>query len=135
MKSSARILFALRAARDLSARALSEKSRPTRKIIFLFLCVILISCEGPKYFSVTVIDSITKKPIDSVLVYIKPKVGKKNKSAYNIQGYTDSLGRFIREEMVGYGFGMRNWDWHMEYDKRGHLHKEEVNHTQGIIEL
>jgi hypothetical protein len=103
--------------------------------IFFFLGFMLFSCEGPKYFSVTVVDKQTQQPIDSVLVKVIVKAGKKEKSAYNLQGYTDSAGKFIRDEMIGYGLSMRRWDFYMEYDKTGYLHKSEVNKTEGTVEL
>ncbi|MBI5538699.1 MAG: hypothetical protein HY951_01470 [Bacteroidia bacterium] len=109
-----------------------------KKLMFsisLFLGFILFSCEGPKYFAVTVVDKQTKKPIDSVLVKVIVKAGKKEKSAYNLQGYTDSAGKFIRDEMIGYGLSMRKWDFYMEYDKSGYQHKSEVNKTEGTVEL
>lgn len=103
--------------------------------ISLFIIFTLFSCEGPKYFSVTVVDKQTQQPIDSVLVKVIVKAGKKEKSAYNLQGYTDSAGKFIRDEMIGYGLSMRRWDFNMEYDKTGYQHKSEVNKTEGTVEL
>ena len=104
-------------------------------LVLLFILFTLISCEGPKYFSVTVVDKITKQPIDSVLVNVIVKAGKKEKSAYKLQGYTDSAGKFIRDEMIGYGLSMRKWDFYMEYDKTGYQHKSELNKTEGTVEL
>ncbi|MCK9611935.1 MAG: hypothetical protein PHR81_00970 [Bacteroidales bacterium] len=108
----------------------------SKNIFILILITFFISsCEGPKYFSVTVIDNQTKKPIDSVYVQVKPKAGREEKSAYNLSGYTDSLGRFVREEMVGYGLSIKRWDWYMEYEKAGYKHKVEINKTTGTVEL
>ena len=104
-------------------------------IIIISIAITLVSCEGPKYFSVTVIDKLTRQPIDSVFVQVKVKAGKKEKGAYNLQGYTDSVGKFIRSEMIGYGLSMKHWDFHMEYDKKGYVHKKEVNKTDGAVEL
>jgi hypothetical protein len=109
------------------------------KTIIFFASIIIgitfISCEGPKYFSVTVVDKQTQQPIDSVLVKVIVKAGKKEKSAYNLQGYTDSAGKFVRDEMIGYGLSMRRWDFYMEYDKTGYQHKSELNKTEGTVEL
>jgi len=109
----------------------------TAKSIMLALVVIIffISCEGPKSFSVTVIDHVSKKPIDSVLVNVKVIAGKQEKSAYNLQGYTDSLGMFVMEEMIGYGLSLKRWDFYMDYDKKGYVHKTEKNRTEGLVEL
>jgi hypothetical protein len=104
-------------------------------IIILIAGSFLASCEGPKSFSVTVVDKATQQPVDSVFVNVKVMAGKNEKSVYNMQGYTDSAGKFIREEMIGYGLSMRRWDFYMEYDKKGYVHKTELNHTEGLVEL
>ena len=104
-------------------------------ITVISIAITLVSCEGPKYFSVTVVDKLTRKPIDSVFVQVKVKAGKKEKGVYNLQGYTDSIGKFIRSEMIGYGLSMRYWDFYMEYDKKGYVHKTEANKTNGVVEL
>lgn len=105
-------------------------------VFSIFIIVILfVSCEGPKYFSVTVVDKVTRQPIDSVLVKVVVKAGDSEKSQYNLQGHTDFAGKFIREEMIGYGLSMRRWDFYMEYDKPGYAHKTEVNRTEGVVEL
>jgi len=103
--------------------------------IVLIAAFFIVSCEGPKTFSVIVIDKVTRQPVDSVLVVVKVKVGKKEKNAYNIQGYTDSAGKFVREEMIGYGLSLRRWDFYMDYDKKGYVHKTEINRTEGLVEL
>ena len=61
--------------------------------------------------------------------------GEVERSAYNIQGYTDSTGKFVREEMIGYGLSIRRWDFYMEYEKKGYAQKTEINHTEGVVEL
>jgi hypothetical protein len=101
----------------------------------ILIIVILVSCEGPKNFSVTVVDKITQRPIDSVLVKVIVKAGDQEKTAYNIQGYTDSTGKFERTEMIGYGLSMKQWDFYMEYDKKGYIYKQEKNHLEGKVEL
>jgi hypothetical protein len=111
-----------------------------RKIIQLLVLLLIIgfivtSCEGPKDFSITVIDKITKKPIDSVFVKVKVKAGNNDKSDYNLQGYTDSTGKFVRSEMIGYGLSMSHWDFYMDYDKKGYAHKSELNRVEGTVEL
>lgn len=103
--------------------------------IFLVTGLFLLSCEGPKSFSIMVVDKVTQQPVDSVFVSIIVKAGKKEKSAYNLQGYTDSAGKFNRTEMIGYGLSMRRWDFYMEYNKKGYAPKTEINHTEGTVEL
>lgn len=103
--------------------------------ILLIIALFMVSCEGPKYFNVTVVDKITQQPIDSVLVKVIVKVGENEKSAYNLQGYTDSDGKFIRDEMIGYGLSLKRWDFYMEYSKVGYIHKTEINRTEGLVEL
>lgn len=93
----------------------------------------IVSCEGPKYFNVTVVDKLTQQPIDSVLVKVVVKAGKTEKSAYNLQGYTDSAGKFVGEEMIGYGLSLKRWDFYMEYIKEGYAPKTELNRTEGLV--
>lgn len=104
-------------------------------IVILIIGFAFISCEGPKYFSVTVVDKLTRKPLDSVFVSVKVMDDDVERTAYDLQGYTDSTGKFVKEEMIGYGLSIRRWDFFMEYDKQGYLHKTEVNHTEGVVEL
>lgn len=104
-------------------------------ILIIVLGIIFSSCEGPKYFTVTVVDKLTQQPIDSVLVKVKVMAGKTEKNAYNLEGYTDSSGKFIRSEMIGYGLSMKKWDFYMEYNKSGYADKVELNKTEGIVEL
>ena len=101
----------------------------------LIFSMIFISCEGPKHFAVTVIDKQTKQPIDSVLVRVKVKRGMNENEAYNLQGYTDSEGKFTAEEMIGTGLSPIRFDFYMEYNKNGYADKTELNNTDGIIEL
>ncbi len=104
-------------------------------LIIVIAALFCVSCEGPKYFSVTVVDKKTQQPIDSVLVLVKVKAGNEEKTAYNLQGFTDSVGKFKREEMIGYGLSMTRWDFYMEYFKKGYLPKTELNHPEGKVEL
>lgn len=107
----------------------------TLTLTLLFTALFIISCEGPKYFNITVVDKTTQQPIDSVFVKVVVKAGKIEKSAYNLEGYTDSAGKFIREEMIGYGLSLRPWDFFMEYNKEGYAPKIEMNRTEGTVEL
>lgn len=107
-----------------------------KKIIFIVWGLLsLTACEGPKFFSVTVIDKSTQQPIDSVLVVIRPVAGGKEQTAYRSQGYTDSLGRFKASQMIGYGLGMKRWIFYMDYSKKGYQPKTEEDRTEGIVEL
>jgi len=104
-------------------------------VILISLGIFFVSCEGPKTFSVTVIDKATRQPVDSVLVVVKVKAGNKEKSAYNLEGLTDSSGKFMRDEMIGYGLSLKRWHFYMEYDKKGYVHKTETDRTEGVVEL
>ena len=104
-------------------------------LFILITAFIVVSCEGPKNFNVKVVDKLTQQPIDSVFVKVIVRTGKQEKSAYNLQGYTDSAGKFTRDEMIGYGLGIKPWDFYMEYDKKGYTPKTEINHTEGLVEL
>jgi len=107
----------------------------TYKIAILLLGLVLVSCEGPKTYSVTVVDKATQQPIDSVLVKVVVKAGDKGKTSYNLEGYTDSAGKFTREVMIGYGLSLKRWDFYMEYEKPGYARKTKKNRTDGRVEL
>ncbi len=104
-------------------------------ILILIVVLFCVSCEGPKTYSVIVIDKITQKPLDSVFVAVKVRVGDKEQVNYGLQGYTDTAGRFKCEEMIGYGLSVRRWDFYMEYYKKGYVPKIEKNHVEGRVEL
>lgn len=110
----------------------------TLKLLFISCLsagILLASCEGPKYFSVTVIDKQTKKPIDSVTVQVKVLRGKKEQQTYDLQGYTDSTGKFESSIMIGTGLSPARFDFQLEYEKSGYIHKSELNNTNGVVEL
>ena len=102
---------------------------------FLIIGFMLMSCEGPKKYNVTVVDKITKQPLESVLVKVKVMSGKSEKKGYNLEGYTDATGQFVKDEMIGYGLSMKRCDFYMAYHKKGYVQKTEVNHTEGQVEL
>lgn len=104
-------------------------------VIIIIIGLFLVSCEGPKTFSVTVIDKATQRPVDSVFVVVKVKAGNKEQSAYNLEGFTDAAGKFTREEMIGFGLSMKRWYFYMDYDKKGYVHKTELDRTEGVVEL
>jgi len=110
-----------------------------KEVRFLFVLLVagsfLCACEGPKYYSITVVDKTTHMPLDSVFIKVKVFAGDAEKSAYNLQGYSDSKGNFIRDEMIGYGIGIRRWDFFMEYSKPGYESITEKNKTEGVVEL
>ena len=94
--------------------------------------ITLISCEEYKLISVTVVDKVTRQPIDSVFVDVK--AGKNGDYTKNhAKGYTNSDGKFETHMMIGCAFGC--YDIYMEYDKKDYVHKAELNKTEGLIEL
>jgi len=98
----------------------------------ILILTLIVSCEANKHISVTVLDSITQKPIDSV--FIKVKSGKngdynKNSSA----GYTNTTGNFETYMMIGCAFGC--YDIYMEYSKKGYADKIDFNVTEGKVFL
>ncbi len=103
-------------------------------ILIIFLPLLWVSCETHENISVVVIDKLTKQPIDSVLVKVSD--GKKNGGDWSdnaVIGYTDSNGKFEATINMGYAFG--NNYIYLGYDKKGYIHKEELNKTEGIVEL
>lgn len=99
---------------------------------FLVIGIILVSCEANKNISVTVVDKITKQPVDSVFIEIK--AGKNGDYTKNYSsGYTDSNGKFETQMMIGCAFGC--YDIYMEYTKVGYAFKKELNTTEGLVEL
>ncbi len=94
--------------------------------------ITMISCETNKHLSVTVIDSVTKQPIDSVFVKVTAgKNGDFTKSG--CEGYTNASGLFDSYMMIGCSFGC--YDIYMEYTKKGYETKKDFNLTEGTIEL
>jgi hypothetical protein len=95
----------------------------------------LVSCESRQNFSIKVVDELTNIPIDSVIVKVRVKAGKKEKNNYNLEGYTDSAGNFNASKMIGYGLSIRPWDFYIDYQKKGYTFKTEVNRTKGVVTL
>ncbi len=104
-------------------------------IAIIILGITLVSCEGPINYSVTVVDKLTRKPVDSVYVKVKIKRGKQKLLYRCFEGYTDSTGKYISTVMVGTGLGLGHYFSYMEYNKKGYSQKTEIDHTEGIVEL
>ncbi len=101
-------------------------------IAIFIIGITFISCETNKLISVSVVDKLSKQPIDSVLIEIK--AGKNGDYTKNYaKGYTDANGKYETYMMIGCSFGC--YDISIEYDKNGYAHKKELNHTEGVIEL
>ena len=101
-------------------------------IFTLIFVTFLISCETNKHISVTIIDAVTKKPVDSVFVKVNAgKNGDYNKN-YS-EGYTNVSGNYETEMMIGCSFGC--YDIYMEYSKEGYENKKDFNVTEGTILL
>ncbi len=91
---------------------------------------LLSSCETNKHILVTVIDSATNQPIDSVNVKVNAgKNGDYNKS-YS-EGFTDENGKFETSLMIGCSFGC--YDIYIEYSKAGYKNKKDFNITEGSV--
>lgn len=111
----------------------------TMKIIWfsafiLLLSLFLISCKDHEDISVLVIDKISKQPIDSV--FVKVTEGKRDGGDWSdnaVTGYTDTNGKFEATIRIGYAFG--NNHIYLGYEKEGYVYKEEVNKTEGTVEL
>ncbi len=100
--------------------------------ILYTLIITLFSCESNKLISVTVIDKITREPIDSVLIEIN--AGKNGDYTKNTaKGYTNSEGKFETHMMIGCAFGC--YDIYTKYSKTGYVKVVDLNKTEGIIEL
>ncbi len=101
-------------------------------IVVFILMFSLLSCEANKLISVTVIDKLSRKPVDSVLVEIN--AGKKGDYNKNVAaGYTNSEGKFETHMMIGCAFGC--YDIYTKYSKIGYTKLVDLNKTEGIIEL
>lgn len=101
-------------------------------IALLVLGITLVSCEANKLISVTVVDKVTKQPVDSV--FVKVNAGKNGDYTKNsTSGYTNSSGKFETHMMIGCTFGC--YDIYIDYDKSGYVHKTEFNKTEGVVEL
>ena len=101
-------------------------------LLLLVITFLLSSCEANKHISVTVLNSLTKQPIDSVLVKVNAgKKGDYNKSTS--EGFTNSTGKFDTYMMIGCAFGC--YDIYISYSKNGYKDKKELNNTDGTIEL
>jgi len=123
---------------NLDSRKTKNKEPVTFKKVIQFISAILVlgitlvSCEQNKLITVTVVDKLTRQPLDSV--YIEIKAGKKGDyTKTNKNGYTNSAGKFETHLMIGCSFGC--YDIFMEYTKRGYTRKTELNNTEGVVEL
>lgn len=108
------------------------KRHPFSIFLLLIITSLFFSCEANKHISVTVLNSLTKQPLDSVLVKVNAgKNGDYNKSTS--EGYTNSSGKFETYMMIGCAFGC--YDIYISYSKNGYKDKKELNNTEGAIEL
>ena len=103
--------------------------------VFLFAMIPIIfvatACETQKYIGVTVVDKLTKQPIDSV--YIEVKAGKNGNYHLNYRdGYTSHDGTYETTMMIGCTFGC--YDIYMEYSKEGYQFRKDLNLIEGTIE-
>ena len=96
------------------------------------ISVVFPSCEANKHISVTILNSLTKQPIDSVSVKVNAgKNGDYNKNTS--EGFTNAEGKFETYMMIGCAFGC--YDIYVSYSKNGYKDKKDLNVTEGTIEL
>lgn len=105
------------------------------KHVLVISCLFILSCEGPKLFSVQVVDKNSKTPLDSVLVKVRVMKGDKEMTAYKMEGYTNKEGVFESSQMIGYGMSMRSWCFFIDYKKKNYISKTEMNRTEAEVEL
>jgi hypothetical protein len=101
--------------------------------LFVFATVFFVSCESYQTVELTVKDSETGLPLDSVNVDVK--AGKKgNYEMSGTSGYTDSLGNFSGSFMIGCAFGC--YDIYVECSKPGFKkYTSEMNVIDEVILL
>lgn len=85
--------------------------------IVLFTIVSLVACESNQLVKIVVLDSETHQPIDSV--FVEFKAGKNDDfTKSGTSGYTDSIGSFTGDFMIGCSFGC--YDYFFECSKPGY---------------
>lgn len=86
-------------------------------IALITFSMLLTSCESYQTVELTVKDSVTGLPLDSVFVEVK--AGKNdNYELSGTSGYTDSTGNFSGSFMIGCAFGC--YDIYVECSKSGY---------------
>jgi len=102
------------------------------KIIVSLSMITFVACESQKHISVTVIDEVTRQPLDSVFV----QVDAGNNGVYNKNsddGFTDESGKYETYMMIGCSFGC--YDIRMTYTKSGYEKLIQLNNTIDTISL
>ena len=101
-------------------------------ITLIIITVISFSCESYYPISLTVVDKITKQPLDSVLVKVTDsRLNNLGKPKSSVTGYTDINGNFYGSIQFGFGKHQIN----SEFRKNGYVTKTEFNKTTGKVEL
>lgn len=103
------------------------------KCLLMTLVVLLLACcESQKHIAVLVLDQENKQAIPGVFVQVR--AGKNGDYTKNYaEGYTDSLGKFSCELMIGCAGGC--YDIYMDYSKLGYQKKSEFNQTEDTVYL
>lgn len=102
--------------------------------LILTFCA-LYSCEYRAEYAFTVLDSATKRPIDSVLVTIRLFSGGVERTAYRRTGYTNTLGMMKKSQMIGSGLSTSRNEHKISFEKVGYKTKTEENLLHGTILL
>ncbi len=102
------------------------------KIIVALSMITFVACESQKHISVTVIDEVTRQPLDSVFVQVDAgKNGVYDKNSDD--GFTDESGKYETHMMIGCSFGC--YDIRMTYTKPGYEKLIQLNNTIDTISL
>lgn len=103
-----------------------------RKIVYIGILLLLISCERQVEINVTCVDSQTLQPLEGVEVRVNAGLdGDYNKSTTS--GITDSVGNFKDNIMIG--CPSTCYDIYITYNKPGYDEKVNLNETDGQVKL
>ena len=103
------------------------------RICLFCLLMLVVSCEGPRYISLQVIDKTTQKPIDQVKIHVVIKRGKDE--LYNYFANTDSLGNFQDTKMISTSLSVSKVSYNLTFTKLNFKEKVVLNKLEGKVEL
>lgn len=104
-----------------------------KQLYFLILTTcFLFACEKNKHIKLLLIDKNTHAPLENVFVSVNAGYDG-DYSKNHTEGYTNKHGQFETYMMIGCARGC--YDIQINYSKSKYQFKEELNNTEGIIEL